>query len=263
MFKREFLINLKSLIIWLIVAFLFLAIIYIIYPLIINEDNLAMIDQMMTSIDPSILKIFNMDIFTLSHVSGWLYSEGFAMISIFMAIYASILGTTILLKEEDNKTIEYLYSKPISKKRIISSKYFVGIINILLFNTVIFLINLVGLTLSNDLEFSKLLVISSFQLLTIIPIFVISLFLSTLFRKTNNCLMVGIGFVFISYFFNVISLLGEKVSFIKYFSIFTLSNYRNYLIDNVISFGNVVVSIVVIVLFTYLTYYIYDRKEFL
>ena len=57
-----------------------------------------------------LLKAFNMDISSISSAYGWLKSEGFVFVLLIIGSYSGIMGSNILLKEENDKTIEYLNS---------------------------------------------------------------------------------------------------------------------------------------------------------
>lgn len=263
MVRREFKFNLRSLILWISIISILMIIIYIVYPSIVNSGNLETIDDMLKGIDPNLLKVFNMDISKISSVSGWLYSEGFIILQIFLSLYSVILGSSILLKEEDEKTIEYLFSKPISKNYIVTNKLLVGFINIFIMNIMIFIINLIGLYFSNDLDLNKLIIVSIIQLFSVIPFFTISILISTLLRKTKTSLSIGIELVLISYFFNILSFLSTKVEFFKYFSLYTLSNYREFLINKTININNLIIFILITIISTSLTYYLYNKKEFI
>ena len=115
MFKRELKVNLKSFLIWLIILIGLFLVVFLIYPSIINSENIKMIDEMMEMFPTELLKAFNMDITTIDSAYGWLKTEGFVFILLIIGCYASILGSSILLKEENDKTIEYLNSLPITR----------------------------------------------------------------------------------------------------------------------------------------------------
>ena len=152
MFKRELKINLKSFIIWTIILMLLFLLVFLIYPSIANSDNINQIDEMMKLFPPEVLKAFNMDISSMDSAYGWLKSEGFIMILLVTGIYSSILGSNILLKEESDKTIEYLNSLPLRRKDIIRDKVAVGIIYIVLMVLVIGLFNYIALYFSGDFD---------------------------------------------------------------------------------------------------------------
>ena len=113
MIKREFKINLKSFIIWLCILISIFLLVYLIYPYIVTDDSMKEMDELMKVFPPDVLKAFNMDIASISTAYGWFKTEGFMFILLIIGIYSSFLGGSILLKEENDKTIEYLSSLPV------------------------------------------------------------------------------------------------------------------------------------------------------
>ena len=109
MFKRELKVNLKSFIIWLLILIGIFSLAYIIYPSIINSDNIKMIDEMMKLFPEEVLIAFNMDISSMDSAFGWLKSEGFVFALLIIGCYASLLGSNIILKEENDKYIAKVY----------------------------------------------------------------------------------------------------------------------------------------------------------
>jgi len=118
MLKRELKINLKPFIVWTLTLIVIFLIVYLMYPSIINSDNIKMIDEMMKIFPEEVLKAFNMDIASMNSAFGWLKSEGFIFVLLITGCYSSLLGANILLKEENDKTIEYLHSLPIKRNNI-------------------------------------------------------------------------------------------------------------------------------------------------
>ena len=119
MFKREMKVNFKSFLIWLLLLIGIFTISFSIYPSIINSDNIKMMDEMMEMFPAEVLKALNMDISSIDSVFGWLKSEGFVFALLLIGCYSGILGSNILLKEESDKTIEYLNSLPIKRSTIV------------------------------------------------------------------------------------------------------------------------------------------------
>ena len=101
MFKREMKINFKSYIIWTSVLIGLFLIVFLVYPSIINSENMEMIDEMIKIFPEEILKAFNMDISSIDTAFGWLKTEGFIFVLLITGIYSGILGSNILVKEED------------------------------------------------------------------------------------------------------------------------------------------------------------------
>ena len=152
MFKREIKINFKNFIIWLSVLIGIFFVVYLMYPSIIKSDNIKMINEMMTVFPEELLKAFNMDITSIDSAYGWLKSEGFVFVILIIGCYAGIMGSSILLKEESDKTIEYLNSLPVTRNNILLSKVLAGLIYITLMVLGLSLFNCLGLSLSGDFD---------------------------------------------------------------------------------------------------------------
>ena len=120
MLKREMKVNFKSFLIWLLVLIGIFLMVYLVYPSIINSDNVKMMNEMMEMFPSGMLKAFNMDISVIDSAFGWLKTEGFVFVLLIIGSYSAILGSNILLKEESDKTIEYLNSLPITRNKIIT-----------------------------------------------------------------------------------------------------------------------------------------------
>ena len=261
MFKREMKINLKSFIIWTSILIVLFLVVFLMYPSIINSDNMQMMDEMMKIFPEEMLKAFNMDISSIDTAFGWLKTEGFVFVLLITGIYSGIVGSNILLKEENDKTIEYLNSVPVTRKKIVGNKILCGLLYIILMVAVIGIFNFIGLLLSGEFDKKSYLLLSITPIFSSIVIFAICLFLSTFTHKTNKTIGISLGLVFASYFLNIISEMGESTEFLKYISIFTLADIRNVIINVSINHVMILLSIVITAVFMFLSLIRYDRKE--
>ena len=261
MFKRELKINLKSFIIWTSILIGLFLVVFLIYPSIINSANMEMIDEMMKIFPEEMLKAFNMDISTIDSAFGWLKTEGFVFVLLITGVYSGILGSNILLKEESDKTIEYLNSVPVTRKNIVLNKILCGLFYIILMIVIIGIFNFIGLSLSGEFDRKSYILLSITPLFSSIVIFAICLFLSTFTHKTKKTLGISLGIVFVSYFLNVISEIGESTEFLKYISIFSLADIRNVILNVSINPILVVLSTGITIVFMILTMIHYEKKE--
>lgn len=261
MFKREMKINLKSFVIWTFILIGLFLVVFLVYPSIVNSENMQMMDEMMKIFPEEMLKAFNMDISSIDTAFGWLKTEGFVFVLLITGIYSGILGSNILLKEESDKTIEYLNSVPVTRRKIVINKIICGLLYIILMILAIGIFNFIGLTLSGDFDRKSYLLLSVTPLFSSIVIFAVCLFLSTFTHKTKKTLGISLGIVFASYFLNVISEMGESTEFLKYISIFTLADIRNVIVDVSINPLMVALAIGITVIFMSLTIIHYNKKE--
>lgn len=261
MFKRELKVNLKNFIIWTTILVGIFLVVFLVYPSLTSNENIQMLNDMLTMFPEEMIKAFNMDISSIDTAFGWMKTEGFTFVLLVTGIFSGILGANILLKEESDKTIEYLNSLPVTRKSIAISKILCGAFYIVLMILVVGVFNFIGLSLSEEFDKKAYIALSITPLFSSLTIFSICLFLSTFTHKTKKTLGISLGIVFASYFLNIISELGESTEFLKYVSIFTLADVRNVIIERAINPVMVVSTALLVVGFIALTIIRYERKE--
>lgn len=262
MFKREMKINLKSFIIWTLILIGLFLIVYLMYPSIINSDNIKMMDEMMKIFPEEMLKAFNMDISSMDSAFGWLKSEGFVFVLLIIGCYSGMLGSNILLKEESDKTIEYLNSLPVKRNKIVCSKVLASLIYIVLIVFILGIFNYIGLSLSGSFDKKQYLLLSITPLFSAIVIYFLCLFLSTFTHKTKKTIGLSFCIVLISYVLQMLSTMAESVEFLKYFSVFTLADIRNVILNISINPVMVIMSAFISIILFVLTLIRYNKKEF-
>lgn len=259
MLRRELKVNVKALFIFLLILVVMLGTVSAVYPSIMTSN--VDVDAMLKMFPKSMLEAFNMDVVSIGSIFGWLSTEGYMFITLLGGCYFAILGGTILLKEQSDHTIDFLYSKPVSKNKILTSKILCGFIYLIVYNVVVGLTTYIGLKVNDDFEFTK------WALLTLAPLilegffFLLSLFLSLFFKKTSKGISIGIGTVFIMYLLNLLGTLSDKIEFLKYLSIFNYMDSRQILVDSHIETFGLVLTFVVSIIMITATYILYNRKE--
>ena len=261
MIKREFKVNLKSFIIWLSVLIIMFLTVYLIYPFIITDETMKSMDEFMKVMPPELLKIFNMDMASINTAYGWLKTEGFMYVLLIIGLYSALLGGNILLKEESDITIEYLISLPIKRSKIVSNKIIVGTLYIILMVVLLGIFNYICLLISGSFDQKQFVLLSITPIFIGLPLFAINLFVSTFMHKTKKIVGISLGLVFIFYLFSVLSELSNNVEFLKYFSVYTLSDVRNVIQNIAINPANIIVSLLFTVILFIGTYIRYNKKE--
>ena len=261
MLKREFKVNFKSFIIYLSILIIMFLFVYLIYPYIVTDEALKSMDEMMNTMPPEMLKAFNIDIAEIDTAYGWLKTEGFMFVLIVIGIFSAMLGSNIVLKEENDKTIEYLGTMPITRNRILTNKVLVSIIYIILIVLSLGLFNYVSLLLSGDFDKMQFILLSITPLFAALPLFAINLFISMFMHKTRKTIAISFGMVFIFYILNVLSELSTKVEFIKYFSLYTLCDIRNVITKVSINPITIIIGLIITITFISLSYIRYNKKE--
>jgi len=261
MFKREIRVNLKSFLVWTILLIGIFMLVFLIYPLIIESPEMQSMDEMMSMFPEELLKAFNMDISSLDSAYGWLKSEGFVFILLIIGCYAGILGSNILLKEENDKTIEYLNSLPIKRTNIVLNKVAAGLIYIIFMCLLVGIFNYIGLAMSGEFNVKQYLLLSITPVFSSFVIFFACMFLSTYTHKTKKMLGISLGIVIFSYILNMLSSISSNIEFLKYFSVFTLADIRSVILNVSIKPIMIINTIILSIVFLILIIIRYNKKE--
>jgi ABC-2 type transport system permease protein len=252
MLKRELKINFKSLLVWSSVVAIMLIMVFSIYPSLMKSENIKMMDELINMFPQELMRVFNMDIISISSVYGWIKTEGYMFICLFGSIYSSMLGANILW---------FLISKPVKRNQIVTSKILCGIINIFSFSMIIFIINMIGLLLSNEMIWKEFLLISFVPLMLYYLMFFISLLISVIIKKSKTMTGISLIVVFIPYLFQMIGSISDNIKILKQISFFEFVSIR-YIIENAhINYIYLIISIIIIIISVFITYTRYNDKE--
>ena len=261
MFKRELKLNFKSFLIWTLILIGLFLVVYLVYPYIMTGENVEMLNEMMKVFPPEILKAFNMDISEIDTAYGWLKTEGFVFVLLITGIFSGILGSNIVLKEENDKTIEYLHNLPITRTKIVSSKILCALTYIISMILILGIFNYIGLSISGTFNRKQYLLLAISPLFPSLITFSICLFISTFTHKTKKTMGISLGIVFASYFLQILAELSDKVEVLKYISTFTLADTRNIISNNTINPICIIVSLILTTILILLSIYKYNKKE--
>lgn len=246
-FKREFKFNLKGLLIFSLIMSSFMAIVVLMYES-MTKDGAVNFNDLLANYPIEILRAFNMDIFDLSSAFGFAQSEGYVFWLLVGGVYFCMLGSTILNKEENDGTIEYLYSRPVKRRDIIIGKYAVGVVFSVLFNAIIFVIMILSLLIANEsFDLALAVKMSLTPIFLFIILFSISFLISSLIKRSNLTRNIGLGMAFGFYLMQLLGGLTKDLEFLLKISPYEFISAR-YLVENGgIKLSYLIVGIVLII----------------
>lgn len=179
------------------------------------------------------------------------------------SIFAIVLSSNILLKEEYNKTAEYLLTRPLTRNEIFMSKLTVVLLNIFLLNLVTSGAGFLAIELVKKGPFSikAFLIMSGYTLLLNLLFGAIGLFMSTLVKKPKPITALSIGIVLFFYFIYTISKITESASNLGYISPFRYVDVN--VLDPAYKLGswNLIYFIGISLILTLISFRLYNRKD--
>jgi len=258
-FVRELKANLRSLLIWGVVAILFISI--AITKFAAYEGNPEIL-EILNSMPSALVEAFQMNAFNLTTIEGF-YAVMFTYFSLMATISAAMWGSDIITKEERDKTVEFTLTLPVTREKLVTSKILAAMVNCIVFLIIIWVASLVAVApYEPDSDFYDFLLLSMVSLFIIQMVFLsIGIFLGCSMKQYKRAGAVAISLLLGTYFLSIISSLNENLEFLKYLSPFTYFDPATLLNESVIDVGYVFLCLGIIVVFTVAGYMTYGRRD--
>lgn len=221
LFLKEMRRNASGLLLWMIVIILLITVTMSFYRTFI--ENQSKIMGMMTIIPKSALQFKGVSDFNdLFSVLGFYSVNNVIYMMVLGSIYSIVLSSNIVLKEEYNKTAEYLMSWPMFRSEIFFTKMAVIFTNVFLLNLITSLAGLISIEAVKNGPFNvtSFLILSLYTFLLNFLFGAIGLFMSTIVKRPKPITTFSIGLVLIFYFLFTLSKITESAAKIGYLSPF-------------------------------------------
>ncbi|MBU3110588.1 ABC transporter permease subunit [Clostridium lacusfryxellense] len=206
--------------------------------------------------------IFGINGFDVSKASGY-YGMLFLYLVIMATIHAVMLGADIISKEETDKTAEFLFSKPVSRNKIITSKLLAALVNILIFNIITLISSIVVVE-----KYSKGEAVSSQILILMGGMFILQLIfmfigasIATACKNPKSSTSVSTAVLLITYILSMAIDLSGKIDYLKYFTPFKYFEAKNLMFGGGFQLNFVIISLVLILAMIKITYIFYDKRD--
>lgn len=258
----------KGLVIWTI---LFAVIIFgfsAVYPQMHSSAMEDLLGAKLNGLSPALLKTFNISVGGQSSflVATGFFAYYFQYMFLAASIYAMMLGSQALIKEETDGTIEFLYAQPVTRIGIVTSKLVSNFVILAIFWIISFVVSVGSTLLYRQLTDSVATIIREIgkifiqESLILVFFLLVGLFISTFLKSSKQSTSVSLGIVFGFYLIGIFSDLNDSFSWAKNISP-THMGIPSNLLDKGLSLANVGLLSSVIVLLLGGTYLVYQRKD--
>lgn len=259
--KKEFKFNFKNLFIWIIVVVLFNLMFIGLSDLIAQENSVFV--SLLNKMPKSFLDAFNMDPETLLRPEGMLGTEGMTFMFIFFGLYASMLSSKLFAGEYDNKTIEYLLTKPYSRNRIFRNKVSVILIDSILLFLVFLGTEFWFFNQFVDREFNNTILFAFAIYLLVIELFFASTaaLISTLIQTRKLTNSISLGLLFLMYFGYTVTEGVKNTELLRKFSVFYYIPIRDTLKNESVYLLNSFIIILISLIIFYVSQKIFEKQD--
>lgn len=256
---RELKTNIKPVIIWSLSVFVFVAMAMSEFSAYYDNPEMAAVLEM---VPPQMLEAFGFGGINLTTLSGFISAIA-TYVYMILGVHAVLLGSSILVKEEREKTAEFLFTLPTTRGNVIIQKIIAGIFVSL---AVLFFTFLGILFLSKNynpdkefVEFLSLLMRGTFIVQMIF--YSIGLLISVIMDNYKKAGSVSIGILLFTYILSVFAGMNKNIEFLKYASPFKYFEATMLFRENAIDSVYLTISMIVISVGLILTMIVYPKKD--
>jgi ABC-2 type transport system permease protein len=257
-FLRELKANRKALIIWSVCMILFVLSGMSKYTAYSSGASNAVFDK----IPYSLKAVLGMGSLNVTTMSGF-YAFLFSYIEITTAIHAVLIGSGIIGKEERDKTTEFLMVKPVSRSTIITSKLLAALVNVVIINVVTLISSILMVAAYNKgKDISGEITVFMLSMFIVQLIFLSLGALLSAFKKNAKASgSIAAGILFGSYIVSKITDLTDRINIINILSPFKYFSYIDIVNGNGLSVSVVLISILLVAVFSASTYFLYKSRD--
>lgn len=261
LFKRETKRGFIGFLIWAITLAAIVIFAMSAYPSV--AKNSTSMNQFMKSLPPSMTKAFNLDKLNYADILGYYSTEIGTFIILCGSMYAMILGSSMISKEIDDRTIEFLQSKPITRTSILTQKLTSGILYIILLNIFLFFTSYFSFEKVKTSSYSikKLFLIFAGYLIIELTFVSLGLLLSLVIKKKKISTGLSLWTVLGMYLLYVLSGISDNLKVLKNFAAFKYADAADIIINGKYKASYLLVLAIVIVISIVLSYILYRRKD--
>lgn len=266
MFKFEFKRLFKSAMVWSLVCGGLILMFLTFFPSMKNSGMQELMGAKLDALPASVLEAFNIQSTTdFTNISDYL-AYTIQYIGMAAGIYGAMLGVSALIKEESEGTIEFLYAKPVTRSKIVTSKLLASVAIFCSFIIVTSAITMLvaSVVKPTEVELTKVimdtkLIFSGIAFMGLIFLalgFLISVFIKSAKQATS----IAIGVFFTTY---VIGILGKMKESLKVLLYLSPSDYvtPGNIINNGFETKYIIFGVVIMVVSIAVTYFVYNKKD--
>jgi len=263
-FKLEIRTIKKGVIKWTIAIGVIIFMMLAFFPSMQTESMQSLAGAKMEGISPELLEALGistmMDFTKITNFYGYVLQ----FITLALMVFVTIISISTLVKEETDGTIEFLYSKPVSRNMIFLQKSFANISSFIVLLFVLSVVTVIGYVSFSDYSLADSIKESSMfysSILFVGLVFMsIGTLLSTVLRSNKGTSGIAMSIVFGTFILGMIGSIMDNLSFLTYISPMEWIQTQK-LIEDGILITEWMIGFTTIIICYAMAYKIYNKKD--
>ncbi len=223
-----------------------------------GESVTDLFDQIPAGVK-SILGIGELDVTT---IAGY-YAVFYLYFMLLAGAHAIMLGAIIISKEERDKTGDFLFSRPVSRSRIITSKLIAALLNIIVFNLTTLFASLVFINI-----YHKGPAITDIIIQLMVSLFILQLIfmvvgtgIASVTKNIKRATSISAGILLTTFLISAAIDLYDKIAFLKFITPFQYFPAGETITTGGYSPSYLIISFLLIITFVIITYRFTEKRD--
>lgn len=222
-YKRELRGNAKGLAVWCAVLGGLVLMMMSVYPS-FAEDAKAM-ENMLALFPEPLQNVFGMQTLSLATYTGFYGVEVHLINTLAGSVYAALLAAGMLAREENDRTAEFLLSKPVTRTQVAGQKLGAVLTNLLVLNAVIAAVSFACTGFADEPVEADILAWYMFATFLLhVTVASVAFLLSAVMRRSRGITSLALGLLFLSYALHVAAGLSDRFAFLRRISLFSFTD---------------------------------------
>lgn len=259
LFLRELRANLKSLLIWSVVMTLLIVI--AVAKFAGFADNPEML-QVLDAMPKAVLDAMDMQAFNLTTLNGF-YGLMFLYFALMGAVAAAMWGSTLISKEERDRTVEFSLVLPVSRSQVITAKALAALVLCAAFVLITWGVSLVAVrSYLPDQAFYDFLRLQMLAMFLIELIFLaVGLLLGCAMKHYKRSGSAAVSIILGAYMLSVLSGMDERLDFLKWLTPFRYYDAGDLYRSGSLEGGYLLLSGLIVLVCVAGAYWAYNRRD--
>ena len=257
MLKHECRMNLKVLLVWILCIGISCCGCILLFSSV--EESMAQMAQTFAGMG-SFSTAFGMDKISIATLNGYYSAEISIIFSLGGAMFSAMLGASLLSKEEEGHTSEFLYTLPLRRGHVLNWKYISMLVLTLVFHCVCMGMEVIGfLGVGSEIFWQEYFVYHVMVLFLQIEIGSICFLVSAICKKKQIGLALGLSVLL--YLMDIMCRIVPDLKFLKWLTPYYYANAANLFSGGDVEYGALLVSVVISALSLVAAGIIYRKRD--
>ncbi len=256
-FKQEIRSQKLPIIIWSLSIGLLIAMCVLMFP--DMKSQMDDVNEMFSSMG-NFTSAFGMDQLNFGTITGFYAVEGGNILAIGGAFFAAITGISALLKEEKDRTAEFLLTHPVTRVKVVAEKLLSVFAIITILNIIVFICSVGSiLIIGEEFDWKIMILFHLAYLLMQYEIAGICFGISSFLRKSG--LGIGIGIASVFYFLNIVANISDDAKSLKYITPFGYTEGSDIINNKTLEIKYLIPGMILMLVGIIIGFIYYKRKD--